>query len=128
MEIGAMERSPESTDEFKRLIESLDEFRRPDTKDFIADVRRSGNRWLKSDPRRRGPWIEGFDFRPLGTRGLEEVRAIWGRDAALWGARLDESDLRASEQDLVRRRASVDPVATDPQAPDGPPQLESSGG
>jgi hypothetical protein len=102
MEVGAMERSADTAARFQQLLAALDEFRRSDTKAFIADVRRSGNRWLKSD-RKRGPWIESYDFSSLGPRGLEEVRSIWGRDAALWGAQLDDDDMRALEEDLARR-------------------------
>jgi hypothetical protein len=122
MEIGATELTAESRNEFELLLASLYEFRRPDTKAFIADVRRTANRWLKSGDA-AGRWIEGFDFRALGPNGLAEVRQIWGRDAALWGARLDDEDLRAIEWDLAARVSGSDP------APDGevPAQIHSPG-
>jgi hypothetical protein len=115
MEIGSTDLSPESRCEFELLLASLDEFRRPDTKAFIADVRRSANRWLKNGTT-AGSWIECFDFRALGPNGLAEVRQIWGRDAALWGARLDEEDFRAIAWDLSAR-ASGSESAADDEAP-----------
>jgi hypothetical protein len=105
MDAGVATPGTEERDEFVRLLGSLDGFRRPDTKDLIRDVRRSGNRWLAQHASER-PWIEAFDFSVLGPHGLEEVRQIWGRDAALWGAELEEDDRRALAADLARR-ASV---------------------
>jgi len=105
MEAGVATPGTEERDEFARLLGSLDGFRRPDTKNLIRDIRRSGNRWLAERSSER-PWIEAFDFSVLGPNGLEEVRQLWGRDASLWGAELDEEDRLALEED-VARRASV---------------------
>jgi hypothetical protein len=105
MDAGVATPGAEKRDEFTRLLRSLDGFRRPDTKNLIRDIRRSGNRWLAERSSER-PWIEAFDFSVLGPNGLEEVRQMWGRDAALWGAELEEEDRRALEEDLARR-ASV---------------------
>lgn len=105
MDAGVATPGTEERDEFARLLGSLDGFRRPDTKNLIRDIRRSGNRWLAERSSER-PWIEAFDFSVLGPNGLEEVRQLWGRDAALWGAELDAEDRRALEEDLARR-ASV---------------------
>lgn len=84
---------------------TLDEFRRSDTGDFVDDVRRSAQRWA-ADPFANPPWIDSFDFETLGSGGLEAVKRLWGRDAAMWGATLDDDDLRAIEADLARRASS----------------------
>jgi hypothetical protein len=105
MDAGVATAGTEERDEFARLLSSLDGFRRPDTRDLIRDIRRSGKRWL-ADRMSKRPWIEAFDFSVLGPHGLEEVRQMWGRDSALWGAELEEDDRRALEAD-VARRASV---------------------
>ena len=105
MDAGVATSGTEEREEFARLLGSLDGFRRPDTKNLIRDIRRSGNRWLAERSSER-PWIEAFDFSVLGPNGLEEVRQMWGRDAALWGAELEEEDRRTLEEDLARR-ASV---------------------
>jgi len=115
MEIGSADRSMDSDNEFQLLLASLDEFRRPDTKALIADIRRSGNRWLKTPTSRS--WIDGFDFTALGPNGPAEVRELWGRDAALWGARLDEADVRAIERDLARRATSEPRAASSNSVP-----------
>jgi hypothetical protein len=122
MEIGALEASdggPSRDDlsEFRELIDSLEEYRRPDTDGFIETVLRSAAIWL-ADPA-AGPWIRSYDFEALGPAGLEEIQWIWGREAAMWGAYLDGDDLRAIKRDLARRSlgpgdaagAAPDPVA-----------------
>ncbi|HEX7611878.1 MAG TPA: hypothetical protein VF371_03820, partial [Candidatus Limnocylindrales bacterium] len=58
--------------------------------------------WLAKSAADRA-WIEGFDFSALGPNVLDEVKEIWGRDAALWGADLDDADRRAIEADVARR-------------------------
>jgi hypothetical protein len=88
--------------EFGRLLDSLDAFRRPDTEEFIRDVRQSGEDWLAGQSGER-TWIEAFDFSILGPNGLAEVKELWGRDAALWGAELSEDDRRLLADDLSRR-------------------------
>lgn len=88
--------------EFGRLLDSLEAFRRPDTEEFIGDVRRSGEDWLARHCAER-TWIEAFDFSILGPNGLDEVKELWGRDAALWGAELSEDDRRLLADDLSRR-------------------------
>jgi hypothetical protein len=112
MEIGLLDLSPGSQDEFRELTASLDEFRRADTHDFIDDVQESADLWLTESSGK--PWIVAFDFATLGPRGFDEVKRIWGRDAALWGALLDDEDRRAIEADLARRRASSTQPAHDP--------------
>ena len=102
IDIGMDKPEAEARDEFVRLLRSLDGFRRPDTTDLIRDIRRSANLWLAKRSAER-PWIEAFDFTVLGPHGPEEVKRIWGRDAALWGAELEEDDRKALEEDLARR-------------------------
>jgi hypothetical protein len=34
---------------------------------------------------------------------LDEVKELWGRDAAIWGAELSEDDRRLLADDLSRR-------------------------
>lgn len=105
MEIGVLDISPDSRREFQTLLTSLDEFRRPDTSAFIEDVQKSAHRWLTRTAARK-PWIDSFDFKALGPNGLSEVRDIWGRDASMWGARLEDSDRVAIDSDLARRAES----------------------
>ena len=121
MEIGAAEPSPEARDEFHKLLDSLEEYRRPDTKAFLDAVRRSADAWI-ADPSPGCPWIASYDFKELGATGLEEIRWIWGREAAMWGAFLDEDDLRALKEDLAGREASKAAAAGPEAAPDGAPE------
>jgi hypothetical protein len=102
IEAGQSPRTRATRHEIEQLLAGLDEFERPDTSAFIADVRSSVCAWLKGRPK-HGPWIDAFDFEALGENGPAEVRALWGRDSALWGARLDAEDLSAIELDLARR-------------------------
>jgi hypothetical protein len=102
MDAGVATAGAEERDEFVRLLGSLDGFRRPDTRDLIRDIRRSGNRWVAEHTSER-PWIEAFDFSVLGPHGIEEVGQMWGRDSALWGAELDEDDHKALADDVARR-------------------------
>jgi hypothetical protein len=111
MEIGAAAPTRTSRTEFRRSIAALDKYRRPDTHELIDDVQRSASRWLNEPSTTGAPWIESFDFGVLGPHGADEVKRIWGRDAALWGAKLDEEDLRALEADLAGRAASSQPDA-----------------
>lgn len=106
MELGVPNPSRSSLAEFRRLRGSLTQFRRPDTAAFVNAVKRSADDWLAESTAAR-PWIESFQFEALGPHGLEIVRAIWGRDAALWGADLDEDDRRAIAEDLARRALAV---------------------
>ncbi len=105
MQIGIPGLSPASKNEFRRLLSALDRFRRPDTASFIESAKSSGGGWLAESAADR-PWIDGFDFSLLGPGGPDEVKLIWGRDAALWGAELDEEDRRAIAADL-RKRATA---------------------
>jgi hypothetical protein len=105
MDNGVAAPEAEARDEFARLLGSLDGFRRSDTRALIRDVRRSANLWLAKSSAER-PWIEAFDFSVLGPNGPEEVKRIWGRDAALWGAELEEDDRRALREDLARRASA----------------------
>jgi hypothetical protein len=114
IEIGGADPARSSRDAFRRLLASLEEFRRPDTDRFIDAVGQSADRWL-AQPSAIRPWIASFDFEALGPDGLGEVRQIWGRDAALWGAQLDDDDRRAIKEDLARRAAST-PKPDDPAA------------
>jgi len=102
MEIGMLDLTLESRASFVELMSSLEDFRRPDTSAFIDDVEKSAELWLARWPV-RPPWIAPFDFGILGPNGLDEVREIWGRDAALWGAHLDDVDRLAIKEDLARR-------------------------
>jgi hypothetical protein len=120
IEAGSAEITPASADEFRRHISDLGRFRRPDTEGFIDDVKASAMLWLAE--RADGPWIEGLDFSALGPNGLDYVKQLWGRDAALWGAELDDADRQAIEADLATRAqppesqpAQVDPAQTEPQ-------------
>jgi len=115
MQAGVAGRTPVSRKEFRRLLKVLDGFRRPDTAAFIDDVKRSANGWLAKSAAEK-PWIEGLDFSALGPNGLDEVKQIWGRDAALWGAELDDADRRAIEDDLARPAESAQPQAAQSQA------------
>lgn len=102
MELGAEDRSRDSIAEFKKLKGSLMRFQRRDTADFLAILETSADSWLK-EPKAGRSWIESYEFEALGPDALAAARAIWGRDAALWGADLDEDDRRAILEDLARR-------------------------
>ena len=117
MQTGVEGRTPVSRKEFRCLLRTLDGFRRPDTAAFIDDVKRSAKGWLAKSAADRA-WIEGFDFSALGPNVLDEVKEIWGRDAALWGADLDDADRRAIEAD-VARRAQPAPAQPAPAQPAG---------
>jgi hypothetical protein len=104
MEVGAGDRTPEAGEKFRALMGSLELCRRPDTNAFIAAVLKSGGAWLDGAVSGR-PWIASYEFKELGPDGLEEIRWIWGREAAMWGAFLDDDDLRAIRDDLARRKA-----------------------
>lgn len=104
MELSASRPSRKALDTFRNLQTSLEEFRRPNTVRFIDAVQQSADRWLATPA--RWPWICSFEFEALGPDGLSEVRKIWGRDAAMWGADLDDDDRRAIKEDLARREAA----------------------
>jgi hypothetical protein len=104
MELGALDPSGGSKCAFRKLRDSIEEFRRPDTSRFIDAAQQSADRWLASPAGR--PWVASFDFEALGPDGLDEIRKIWGRDAAMWGADLDNDDRGAIKQDLARRAVS----------------------
>ncbi len=106
MDSGAANPGPEARGDLQRLLSSLSRFRRSDTTAFIRDVRSSARSWLDEQSSER-PWIEGYDFSVLGSGGLEEVKALWARDSALWGAELDEDDRRALQEDRTRRLSRV---------------------
>jgi hypothetical protein len=115
IEMGALDRSPGLLGDFRRSMAALDEFRRSDTGDFIDAVQRSAGHWA-ADPSANPPWIGSFEFETLGPGGLEAVKRLWGRDTAMWGASLDDDDLRAIEADLARRAgpdATADATGTD---------------
>jgi hypothetical protein len=125
MEAGTARRTRNTRTEIDRLLAALDEFERPDTAAFIEQVRSSMCRWLGGEPR-RGPWIDGFDFSPLGPDGAAEIRTLWGRDSALWGAHLDEEDMGEIELDLARRGLAADTAGSVPGGRDGPGELTRS--
>jgi hypothetical protein len=102
MDAGESGPDADRRNEFGRLLDSLEAFRRPDTEGLIRDIRLSAEDWLARHSSDR-TWIEAFDFSILGPNGLEEVKQIWGRDAALWGAELNEDDCRLLAEDLARR-------------------------
>jgi hypothetical protein len=106
IEVGLQDPTPQSRAHFRKLMLSLEEFRREDTEAFIDDVEDSASIWLATRPA-QPPWIASFDFGALGPKGLEEVRRIWGRDASLWGALLDDGDFVAIKEDLARRATSI---------------------
>jgi hypothetical protein len=129
MELGLTDPSKDDLAEFHRLMDSLEEYRRPDTNGFIEAVLRSATTWL--DDTAAGPWIRSYEFEALGPFGLEEIQWIWGREAAMWGAYLDADDLRAIKRDLVRRafasgEAAPDAAANDPGAET--PVIEATAG
>ena len=119
MEIGALDRSHGVRRDFCGLLDSLEEYCRPDTQAFIDAVRQSAQRWLAA-PARGRPWIWSFDFEALGPQGLDQVKRIWPRDAVMWGATLDAGDRRAIKEDLARRSAATEPAA-EPAAEPAPP-------
>jgi hypothetical protein len=117
MELGSVDRTPASLREYRALMASIDQYRRPDTLRFIDAVRQSADRWL-AHPSPELPWIAGYDFRALGPDGLGEVLKLWGRDATLWGAELDDEDRRAIKADLARHTEAAD--AANSNEPDAP--------
>ena len=102
MEVGSTGPTPVSRKEFRCLLRVLERYRRPDTAPFIDDVKRSAKGWLAASAADRA-WIPALDFSVLGPNGLTEVRGIWGRDAAMWGAELDDADRSGIAADLARR-------------------------
>jgi hypothetical protein len=108
MEAAVPGSSTYDVDAFTTLRDSLEEFRRGDTYRFIDAVQQSSDRWL-ARPGGERPWIESFDFAALGPEGLSEVRRIWGREAAMWGAELDDEDMRALQADLASRAVPAEP-------------------
>jgi hypothetical protein len=104
MELGTPEPSRAARGTFEQLRDSLAQFRRDSTYRFIDAVQQSADRWL-AIPRPDRPWIESFEFKALGPDGLAEVKRIWGREAAMWGAELDDEDRLALQDDLARRAA-----------------------
>jgi hypothetical protein len=106
MDIGVMDLSPRSRKDFKSLVHTLGEFRRPDTEAFIDQAQASADRWLaRRSSRKSGS--QAFGLEVLGPEGRDEMKRIWGRDAALWGAQLEEDDLRALDDDLARHAVLV---------------------
>ena len=118
IEIGSSKSTPEALDAFDKLRASLDVYRTSDTYRFIDAVQQSADRWLAwSVPGTR--WIESFDFAALGPDALVEVRLLWGREAAMWGAHLDDEDWAALAQDRARRaKAPAEESAADVSAAD----------
>lgn len=105
MELATPQPSRTALDTFERLRDSLAQFRRDSTYRFIDAAQQSADRWL-ARPVADRPWIESFEFKALGPDGLAEVKRIWGREAAMWGAELDDDDRLAVEADLARRAAA----------------------
>jgi hypothetical protein len=125
MEVGVMGNPTLSMRKrFLALSISMDDFRRDDTSRFIDAVHQSADRWLAHTAGR--PWISSFDFEALGPDGLTEVRSIWGREAAMWGASLDDDDCRAIDEDLARRAKSSEP-APQPASDSSPAPLNEAG-
>jgi hypothetical protein len=117
MEIAASRPSEDSVAEFEGLCSSLEEFRRPDVYRFIDAVQQAADRWLAMSSFGR-PWIDSYDFAALGPDGLTEIKSIWGREAAMWGAHLDREDLAALELDLARRGRPPEPEPAPVAAPE----------
>jgi hypothetical protein len=127
MELGTGEPTHGSLREFRGLMEGLEAFRRPNTYRFLDAVCQSAYRWL-ARPKRDEPWIAGYDFAALGPDGPEEIKQLWGRDACMWGAHLDEDDRQALKEDLDRRAeaakaAKAVPAPPEDSAPEGAPNL-----
>ena len=116
IEVGVAGLPRASRTQFRCLLRSLGTFRRPDTAAFIADAIRSANQWLAESSADR-PWIEALDFSVLGPNGLDEVKQIWGRDAALWGAELDDTDRRALVADALKpaQPSQAQPLQAQPE-------------
>ena len=117
MEIAGEEDSRTARAEFRNLLNSLEGFRRPDTYRLIDAIMQSADRWLLT-PVGGGAWISSFQFEALGPDGLEEIKKIWGRDAAMWGADLDDHDRDALRVDLARRAAAAASATEQDAAPD----------
>jgi hypothetical protein len=115
MQVGVSDISPASRDEFWRLLGALDAFRRLDTEAFIDDAQRSASDWL-DQPWSDWAWIDTLDFWPLGPNGPDEIKCLWGRDADLWGAVLDDADRRAIAADLAERAQPVGSRPTESQS------------
>jgi hypothetical protein len=105
MELGTPQPTRAARYAFEQLLDSLPQYRRDFTFRFIDAVNQSADRWLALPVANR-PWIESFEFKALGPDGLAEVKRIWGREAAMWGAELDDSDRLALQEDLARRAAA----------------------
>jgi hypothetical protein len=109
------------------LLSSIGEYRRLDTSRFIDAVLQSADRWL-ANPAKGAPWITGYDFQALGPDGLDEVLKLWRRDAALWGAHLDDEDRRAIDEDLARHaEAAGAPEVAETVEPDASDEPGESG-
>jgi len=102
MEVGNPRPTLADRRTFDELRDSLGQYRRDFTFRFIDAVNQSADRWLALPVVDR-PWIESFEFKALGPDGLAEVKRIWGREAAMWGAELDDADRLALQEDLARR-------------------------
>lgn len=122
IELGQADPTRTAVYAFEGLKDSLAVSRREETFRFIDAVQQSADRWL-ARPEKDRPWIESFEFRTLGPDGLAEIKQLWGREASLWGAELDEDDVRALAEDLARRSAARHPdrtTAAPVAAPAGP--------
>jgi hypothetical protein len=102
IELGGADAGRHSRETFRKLRDSLEEFRGDDTYRFIDAVQQSADRWLADRAASRA-WIASYDFETLGPDGLAEIKKLWGREAAMWGAILDEADRKAINEDLARR-------------------------
>ncbi len=125
MEIGSTDASAKELDEFRQLLDLLEDYRRIDTDAFVDAVRSSADAWI-ARPETGLPWIASYEFAELGPNGLDEIRWIWGREAAMWGASLDEDDILAVERDLLSRRPPADvapDTAAPAEAPEGAPKV-----
>jgi hypothetical protein len=109
VEIGSAERTPASLLEYRNLMVSIAEFRRLDTFRFIDAVRQSADSWLANGVD-GAPWIADYGLGALGPDGLDEVLKLWPRDAVMWGAHLDDDDLRALKEDMARHVEPAEPA------------------
>jgi len=121
MEAGSANPSPASRKDYRCQLRNLEGFRRADTANFIDAVKVSAGVWLVK--RTGTPWMEALDFSVLGLNGIDGVKQIWGRDAALWGAELDDADRSALATDLAARARRGE----SPPADARPAQIDAEG-
>ena len=91
---------PESRAFFEHLVVELDEFRRPDTVQFIDLVKESASAWLLTEPE-TSAWMPSFGRIGLGSAINAEYDRLWPGCAVFHGAHLDERDREYFAQPAV---------------------------